>query len=671
LSPVREGGVWGAALLYAALTFVLAYPLSVHLADGVLSTSADTDLFLWTLSWDVHALTHRPWSIFQANIFHPQHNTLAYSENLIGSAFFAAPILWLTGNAVLAMNLVVFLSAVLCGVGTYVLTRRIGISAEGGLLAGLVFAFAPPRFLRLDQLFLATVQWIPFSLAFLHAYLERGRKSDLRVAAGLFTLQATTSGHGAVFLAVAALMLVMYRMALGHPSAFMKQLLLDLGWPGALVLAPVMLLGLPYRAVQAEMGLRRSLDDWAVLVPQSFLASPTYVQAFLLSRVAPGMRINETANAYLFPGWVSLLLALAAVVVRRPRRLADDRTRRRSWWSLAAFALDLVTIVGLILGLAIAAKGQFRLRIGAVVLFSARQAWRPWLIALVGAVLRIAIRNRAPFSPPGLLHSLTSPGRRWLGAAGRWRRAAGRWRRAAGRWRRAARLNPKLFYLLLIVLSVWLAIGPPYSLWPFVYWWPGFNFIRVSSRFMLLTVLGIGVLAGAGFDALTARLDGSWRRLAGVLAGGLMVMECLVPLGPIQYRVDTPGADRWLATRPQPFAVAEVPLPPLSQVAFFEKRQSTYMLHSTAHWGKTVHGWSGLQPPHHLDLYDALGQFPDEESLRMLGQFGVDFVVVHCDLYPAGEWPEVERRIQSFQSRLRPAYADDTARVYALGASGK
>jgi hypothetical protein len=90
------------------------------------------------------------------------------------------------------------------------------------------------------------------------------------------------------------------------------------------------------------------------------------------------------------------------------------------------------------------------------------------------------------------------------------------------------------------------------------------------------------------------------------------------------------------------------------------------MLHSTVHWGQTVHGWSGFQPPHQMKLYDALGQFPDEESLRLLGQFGVDFVVVHCDFYPAGAWPAIERQLRAFQPRLTQAYADATARVYEL-----
>src|SRR5437667_2393509 len=133
------------ALVVLVLTLVLAYPLTVHPATTILPLGADTNLFLWTLQWDVHALTHRPLSIFDANIYYPFRHTLAYSENLIGSALIAAPVLWLTGNPVLALNVVALLSCVLCGVGAYVLARRVGIGPLAATLAGIVFAFAPPR----------------------------------------------------------------------------------------------------------------------------------------------------------------------------------------------------------------------------------------------------------------------------------------------------------------------------------------------------------------------------------------------------------------------------------------------------------------------------------------------------------------------------------------------
>ena len=131
----------------------------------------------------------------------------------------AAPVLWLTHNLVLAMNLVALLSCVLCGLGAFVLARKLGVGLAGAVLSGLVFAFSPPRFFRIDQIHLTTIQWVPFCLAYLHAYLDLGRKKDLHLALGFFTLQALTSGHGAALLVAALVIVLGYRFALGEPPA--------------------------------------------------------------------------------------------------------------------------------------------------------------------------------------------------------------------------------------------------------------------------------------------------------------------------------------------------------------------------------------------------------------------------------------------------------------------
>ena len=633
---------WHVALLYTALTVVLAYPLARRPAENVLSVSPDTDLFLWTLSWDTHAFTNHPFSIFDANIFFPQRRTLAYSENLIGSALLAAPILWLTHNPVLAMNLVALLSCVLCGVGGYVLARRAGVGLPAAALSGLIFAFAPPRFLRLDQLFLTTIQWVPFGLAYVHAYLDEGRPFDLRLAIAFFTLQAMTSGHGAVFLALAAAALFGYRVMLGEPLALGTRLR-DVGAVGALLLAPVVLMVVAYARVQAEMELKRTLADWLVVRPASFLASPTYVHNFLLERLLPDAQINQNADAYLFPGYLPLLLA--AVALLWPAPAAPGLSRQSSRWTRAALAADIAFLASATFAVVVSIGGPVRLKLGTVVIFSARESWRAWSAAAVSGAVRLAIARRAPFQAVPRIVDVVKGFTRWL----------------AGRRRDAT-----LFYLLLVLVSVGLSIGPPFGLWPFVYWLPGFNFIRAPSRFMLLAVLGLSVLAGVGFDRVSMRLAASARLAVAAIVAALIVAEFAVPLGSTAYHAEIPLADRWLAQQPKPFVVAEVPLPAPRRVWEFEKRQSEYMLHSMAHWQKTVHGWSGLQPPNQLELYYQLTGFPDEDSLRSLMQFRVDYVVVHTDLYQPGEWAQVERRMAAFQGWIELRYSDNAGRVYAL-----
>jgi len=649
-------GARKAALLYVALTLLLTWPLCVSPATTTLPAGPDGDLFIWTLAWDAHAFINQPLSIFDANIYHPLRHTLAYSENLIGSALISAPVQWITGNPVLGLNLVALLSCVLCGLGTFVLARRVGIGPGGAVLAGMIFAFSPPRFFRTGQLHLAAVQWVPFALASLHAYLDRGRRRDLRLAAVFFTLQVLSSGHGAVFLVVAMGGLVIYRTLLGEALAPVRRLR-DLGVTGALLLLPSALIYLPYRAVQNEMGLRRSLENWAVN-PGSFLAAPTHAQAYLLS-LLPDSRILIDASAYLFPGFLPLLLAGAALVGRLPHGVAAQdgnaadtaRRQRARRLRIAAVALEIAAVVLLVVAITLTAVGATKVRLGSAVIFSSRSAWRPWLLFALVALARAALLGRVP-----------------LDVAGRLRRTAGEIRR----WRTDRPRSDLPFYGVLTIVCVWLSIGPPLGLWPLVYWLPGLSFIRVPSRFTMLAVLGLAVVAGAGFDRLSASLAARRRIAMVVVVGLLLVAEfAAIPLAVVLIRVDIPMADRWLATRPAPFAVAEVPLPDPMNAGAFERRQTLYMLHSMAHWQKTVHGYSGIRAPLHEHLYLQLRNFPDEASLRELARLGVGYVVVHTELYTPGEWPDVAARIDNYGSWLRLEHVAGTGRVYSVRPPGQ
>jgi hypothetical protein len=632
-------------LLFVALTLLLTCPLSVAPASSSLSVGPDGDLFLWTLKWNTHALTHQPLAPFDANIFHPERRTLAYSENLIGSTLFAAPVLWLTGNPVLALNVVVLASCVLCGLGAFRLARQLGVTSHGALICALVFAFSPARFFRISQLHLTTVQWIPFALASAHAYLDGGRRSDLRWAVLFFTLQCLTSGHGATFAGLALLCLGSYRLVLGEPAAVVTRLK-DLGLSGALLVLPVVLVFLPYHRVQQELGLRRTLENWAV-TPASFLAAPTHFQSWVVS-FFPEARVLERADAFLFPGFLPLLLAAAAVALRHRASagVSAPTSRRAPAARRLAQSLTLVALTGLALGLVGALTGPLRVKVEDIVLISVRNPWRALGVGVLAVLARLALLRRVPFDPVGALRQT------WDSRLHR-----------CDRWRR----SPTGFYGLLGMLCLLLAIGPPLGIWPLVYWLPGLNFIRVPSRFVILLVLCLAVLSGVGFDRLSSALAARTRRGLASVLGLLLVMEfAAVPLHTTPYEVRIPPADAWLAGRPGPFVVAEVPLPSARVSGAYERRQATYMLHSTAHWQRTVHGHSGFQPPFHDQLYAQLTNFPDEVCLRMLAETGVTYVVVHTELYGPGGWEVVRDRIDRAREWLRLEHIAGSGRVYSL-----
>ena len=69
-----------------------------------LSTNPDSLLNFWAMAWSYHILPLQPLSLFDANIFFPRPDTLAYSEHLFGITLLAAPVWWLSGSPLIAYN---------------------------------------------------------------------------------------------------------------------------------------------------------------------------------------------------------------------------------------------------------------------------------------------------------------------------------------------------------------------------------------------------------------------------------------------------------------------------------------------------------------------------------------------------------------------------------------
>jgi hypothetical protein len=107
----------------------------------------DGRLNAWILAWDAHALTHAPGRLFQAPAFHPLPDALAFSENLLGPAVLAAPLL-LMGGPVLGYNVVLLLSFVLSGLGAQLLVRRVSGDRLAAFVGGAIFAVGAHRWIR-------------------------------------------------------------------------------------------------------------------------------------------------------------------------------------------------------------------------------------------------------------------------------------------------------------------------------------------------------------------------------------------------------------------------------------------------------------------------------------------------------------------------------------------
>ncbi len=316
-------------IFYIIITITMTYPLTFR-APNTVDNYGDPLLNAWTIAWDARQFITAPLDLYNANNFFPYENTLAFSENLIASALTAAPLLWATGNPILAHNTLLLLSFIISAWGMYLLVHYLTNQRGAAVIAGIIFAFAPYRFGQISHLQLLTAHWLPFVFLYLTKLTRGGKTKTALLFALFFILQSLSCVYYAFYttLGVALYLLVCIIRA---PQSILNrraitQLLL-MGIIIALVLTPFFI---PYFSAQESVGAR-AIGDQQGNALQNFISLPP---TSWLSRVPPfnGVKFNE--NSF-FPGIIALLLTILGV---------------RYFWRAASFYV-LLTLSGLILSM--------------------------------------------------------------------------------------------------------------------------------------------------------------------------------------------------------------------------------------------------------------------------------------------------------------------------------
>ncbi len=314
--------------LYVLLALAATHPLWQNLNGAVPGDVGDPVLNTYLIGWDTRALVNDPAHLFDAGIFYPLTGTLAYSENLIGSALIALPVALLTGEPTAAYNFVFLSGFVLSGFGMYLLMLSLTRNRLAAFLAGAAFAFAPYRMASLAHIQLVTVQWLPLALLALRRVVRADDYPGQRVFARrrravallvVFTWwQIAASLHGGLFLALALAV-----AALMHADRWRvwlsPRLLIGVV---ALALA-VVPLAAPYAAILPELRANRPPDG-----ANAFLAQPgDWLTPYPLNRFYGRMvplsprRDGFSEEAFLFMGAaVPVLAALGLLFGRRTDR---------------------------------------------------------------------------------------------------------------------------------------------------------------------------------------------------------------------------------------------------------------------------------------------------------------------------------------------------------------
>ena len=317
------------------------WPLALNPGRYSRNDNADTQLNEWIMAWVAHQLPRDPMHLFDANIFYPAKDTLAFSEPLIVQALMGAPLAWSGASPVLVYNVVLIVGFALTAFATCLLIESWTGSLAAGLIAGSAFAFNTHTLTRLAHIQGIHIYGLPLALLALDRLILRRSVTAALALALWLAVMAYSSGYLVVFAAVLIGVAVVTRAAewLPHSRRFLAGVALT-GAIAAVAIAPVYL---PYRRAAREQHMVRSLD-----VVKEYSASPLGYLASagrLHFGTWSGRFFKDPVDSF-FPGFVVLGLAGAAMTVALGRGAAGAAPLRARVAMLTA-----IGVVGIVLSL--------------------------------------------------------------------------------------------------------------------------------------------------------------------------------------------------------------------------------------------------------------------------------------------------------------------------------
>jgi hypothetical protein len=312
----RAAEIVGLIVAYSALAVLLTWPLARDLRTSTISLGDPIDS-IWRLGWGQHQLLHRPWALFNANVFYPYSRAYLFDELIIGVAIITLPFRLFTQNPVLIYNLAVLTTFVLSGLGMYVLARRLGAVRLAAFAAGLIYAFAPLHLAHLPHLGLLSGQYFPLIVLLLDRLFSAPRWRDAVLLAALLALQALSAQYYAFYLifvvgGFVALRLVQDRWRGWWPTRATWGRLVVAGTLAALPVLPFLI---GYRLVQNDYAVERSFDQNAYYSANlaSFITADA--QNWLWGYLTAPLRDfgAYTFERNMFPGLLALVLAALGI----------------------------------------------------------------------------------------------------------------------------------------------------------------------------------------------------------------------------------------------------------------------------------------------------------------------------------------------------------------------
>jgi len=335
-------------LIYAGLTFAFFLPQS--LAPGSrIAYVGDSLESVAIVGFVGRQIVTDPAALFDAGFLHPQPDALTLTDHRLLPSILVAPILWISGNPVLAYNAALFLAFELAAFGGRFLGRALGLGRLAAGFAGALFAFHTYAINEAPRLNIVSHGFVAFALGALVEWLRDGHPRARWLFALFLLLQGYSANYHLLY-GVLISLLVILGFGLARPRLVASRLRgLILPGLGAIILfLPVLI---PYLRTFGSLELIRSRPRGIDLMHYFSTSASNWIWG----AIGPPARLQQQGPH--FVGFVALALAVSGLLLSRRGRGSGNGVR--TWApavavlaaALAALSLgDRITFLGSDLG---------------------------------------------------------------------------------------------------------------------------------------------------------------------------------------------------------------------------------------------------------------------------------------------------------------------------------
>jgi hypothetical protein len=326
----------GSYVVLAVLSF-MPQSLRPHDTIAYLGDPAES---VYLVAWNVHQFWSDPARLFQANILHPNADTLTMTDHRLLPSLLVSPVIWATGNPVLAYNVAIALACVLCAWAARRLAAALGVGAVGSWAAGALYGFHTYQVNEAARLHIIFHAFLPLALVELVRLLRTGRARHAWAAGALMLAQGLSSNYFLLYSSL-TLAICVAGALVARPRDTVRRLpwLVAAGAVAAVLFLPI---ALPYVRSARLQGYARDLPLGIDL--QHYLStSPTNL---VYGPIGLGLEVRRQQQGPHFVGFVTLGLAALAVgawALRRGSTTPDALLEVRVWVPAAA-ALALLFV---------------------------------------------------------------------------------------------------------------------------------------------------------------------------------------------------------------------------------------------------------------------------------------------------------------------------------------